>query len=209
MLKLPASGNMREVACFSVVFAVLVLSLGGCTLGHTADQADGTQTTEAADSAASSPQIEDVAPLHDGRSVAQRLQDASKEAQVKQALVQQRKLRIFDFEAEVNGAHLTLRGDVNTRSQRELAGRLAQRISGIETVDNVVTVGGVPAEEVESKSTAGTAQPQAPATAYHTVEAGETLWNIARQYNASVRQIKRLNNIETGAIHPGQRLRVR
>jgi LysM repeat protein len=45
---------------------------------------------------------------------------------------------------------------------------------------------------------------------YHTVRRGDTLWDIARQYEGvSVEQIKRLNNIyNSKTLKPGQKLKV-
>ncbi len=44
---------------------------------------------------------------------------------------------------------------------------------------------------------------------YHTVRKGDTLWDIARQYDGvTVEQIKRLNNISNSKLMPGQKLKV-
>lgn len=189
-----------------LISALLTLLPLGCRTGHSADQVES-EATPKEQATADEEKAASVAPMQDGRNVAQRLQAASLEAQIKQALVRQKQLRIFDFGADVTETHLTLRGDVNTRDQRTLAERIARRIEGIETVDNAVTVGGVPVEQLRGSEETETAS--AESKVYHTVEAGETLWDIARQYNASVSQIKRFNGIEAGAIHPGERLRIR
>ncbi len=42
---------------------------------------------------------------------------------------------------------------------------------------------------------------------YHEVKAGETLYQISRRYDISVEEVRRLNNLEAGAlIRPGQKL---
>ncbi len=42
---------------------------------------------------------------------------------------------------------------------------------------------------------------------YHEVKGGETLYQISRRYDLSVEELRRLNNLEVGAlIRPGQRL---
>ncbi len=41
------------------------------------------------------------------------------------------------------------------------------------------------------------------------VRKGDTLWEIARRYNLSVRQLKRMNNLYSNRLQPGQILRVR
>lgn len=43
---------------------------------------------------------------------------------------------------------------------------------------------------------------------YHTVQSGDTLWRISQKYNRSVEDIKKLNNLKTNEIYPGQRLRI-
>lgn len=44
---------------------------------------------------------------------------------------------------------------------------------------------------------------------YHTVRSGESLWTISRQHGVSIEQIRRLNNLRSNSIRPGQRLRVK
>ncbi len=41
---------------------------------------------------------------------------------------------------------------------------------------------------------------------YHTVQRGDTLWSIARQYNTTVAEIKRLNNLTSDLLSVGQQL---
>ena len=40
----------------------------------------------------------------------------------------------------------------------------------------------------------------------HTVSKGETLWKISKRYGTSVREIQRMNRLNTDGIRPGQRL---
>jgi len=44
---------------------------------------------------------------------------------------------------------------------------------------------------------------------YHVVRRGDTLWDIARTYNISIREIKSWNNIRSNKIKPGERLKIR
>lgn len=150
-------------------------------------------------------------PAYTGpRTVAQRLNDASLAAQIKQALVHQRALRIFDFEPEVVGPTVTLRGDVNTKAQWVQVERVAARVADGRTVVNEVTIGGRPVEEGEDEGAGHRGQvATTSAAAYHTVERGESLWQIARQYGASVQRLRTLNDLASDDLRVGQRLRVR
>jgi membrane-bound lytic murein transglycosylase D len=41
----------------------------------------------------------------------------------------------------------------------------------------------------------------------HSVQPGDTLWNISKKYNGiSVEQIKKLNKLKGDALKPGQKL---
>ena len=51
--------------------------------------------------------------------------------------------------------------------------------------------------------------PAPPAVVYHTVEKGDTLYNISRRYNTTVEDVKRLNGLISNIISIGQRLRVK
>lgn len=52
------------------------------------------------------------------------------------------------------------------------------------------------------------AEVEPPAPQYHTVAAGDTLYNISRRYNTTVDEIKKLNNLTSNTIKIGQQLRV-
>ncbi len=77
-----------------------------------------------------------------------------------------------------------------------------------ETPDPPVEVKPVdPTPEPETK-------PDTPETSelgviYHTIKKGDTLYNIARKYITTVDAIKRLNNLDSNLIRPGEKLRVR
>ncbi|HGY56715.1 MAG TPA: LysM peptidoglycan-binding domain-containing protein [Caldithrix abyssi] len=43
---------------------------------------------------------------------------------------------------------------------------------------------------------------------YYVVKRGDTLWDIARKYNLSIKQLKELNNMRTSRIRPGDKLRI-
>ncbi|HRD81851.1 MAG TPA: LysM peptidoglycan-binding domain-containing protein [Saprospiraceae bacterium] len=44
---------------------------------------------------------------------------------------------------------------------------------------------------------------------FHTVEKGDTLWNISQRYQTTVAAIRQLNNMTNDSIQLGQRLRVK
>jgi LysM repeat protein len=43
---------------------------------------------------------------------------------------------------------------------------------------------------------------------YHTVQKGDTLWNISQRYNTTVDAVQKLNNMDSINIKLGQQLRV-
>jgi membrane-bound lytic murein transglycosylase D len=61
--------------------------------------------------------------------------------------------------------------------------------------------------KVRSNAPLRTARQDGPA--FHLVQEGETLWSIARKYQLSTRNIKRLNQMATDTIQPGRRLIIR
>ena len=43
---------------------------------------------------------------------------------------------------------------------------------------------------------------------YYTVKTGDTLWDISRKYGISIEELKRLNNMHSARIRPGDRIKV-
>jgi LysM repeat protein len=121
------------------------------------------------------------------------------------ALADRTSLRPFDFRADVHNGRVRLRGDVTTREQRRQAERTARAVDGVDTLVNEVTVQG--RRPALAKST--DSPPDDPSAVYYTVEAGDTLWNIAQDHRASISRLKDLNNLSTGSLQPGQRIRIR
>lgn len=63
---------------------------------------------------------------------------------------------------------------------------------------------------VQPNPTTPNSAPQpAAAPVYHTVEKGDTLWNISQRYQTTVAAIRQLNNMTNDNIQLGQRLRVK
>lgn len=186
----------------------------GCASDSTSDAASSAPADSAATSAVTDaePAPNPAAPTDlekqaDQRSVGQKLEDASLETRVKRSLVKTSALRVFPFRPTVINGHLILRGDVNTADQYAMAARVGRRVDGIESVTNRLTMGGRPVTEERLESDDGlTGDDDA---VYHTVRAGDTLWDIARQYRSSVQQIRNLNDFRSSNLRPGQRIRVR
>ncbi len=64
-------------------------------------------------------------------------------------------------------------------------------------------------ETVLPAPAAKTAAPAAAAYRLHRVQAGQTLWNLARRYGTTVNELRRLNNLNSSAVLPvGMRLKV-
>lgn len=181
----------------------------GCTPDSTGSPASTDTTTVAAQNASSTSEAApgtsstSLPPEADEpRTVAQRLDDASVAARVKQALARTRSLRPFDFTPTAVRGRLTLRGNVETRKQYQQAGRVAANVEGVTTVQNEVTVEGRPISAVEESSSSGDE------TEYHTVRRGDTLSEIAHAYGVPVQRLRSLNDL-SGTLRPGQRIRVR
>jgi len=49
-------------------------------------------------------------------------------------------------------------------------------------------------------------KPIAASGSFHVVERGDTLWDIAHKYNTSIRELKKINNLRSNKIKPGERL---
>jgi len=133
------------------------------------------------------------------RSLAQRLADASIAARAKQALVRVRSLRRFHFAPRAVQGRLMLRGTVDTRAQSRRAERVVRGVPGMTAVTNRLTI--------KERAANADAAPRDRST-YHTVRRGDTLSEIAREHDTSVRRLRALNTL-SAALQPGQRIRVR
>ncbi len=214
------SVRARLIGVLGVLLGGLLVS--ACTFGGSSEPADEAVSADTSATAvsASLPQTssaDQASPAppssNESRSVEQHLNDASVEARIKRALVKERSLRLFDFEPEVVGGHATIQGNVNTRDQYRRAERVAREVEGVEAVTNELTVDGQPVTEEEVSSAA---QAEASSEAgreetgvYYTVREGDTLWEIARKHETSVRQLRSLNDLRSSSLSPGTRIRVR
>lgn len=203
----------------ALVFATGLLLVGflgaGCTSDSSGSSAPPDTTTASPERAtapgesavASSPRPSSSA-ADTSRPVSEQLDDARVQARVKQALAREDRLRVFNFRPQVVNGRVTLRGDVDTREQYDYAARVAQRLEGVDTLVNEITVEGEPvSNDAEQASTASSTSVSDGSAAYHTVQAGESLWSIAREYDTSVQRIQALNDISS-SLQPGQRIRI-
>ena len=173
-------------------------SSGSFTPPDTTTVSTPTTSSPSAKSSAESVASPSSASSDDPRTVAERLDDVSTEARVKQALVRARSLRSFDFVPTVAQGRLTLRGDVDTRAQYRTAERVASNVEDVTEITNQVTVQGRIVAEGSDTADA----------THHTVRRGDTLTGIAKAYGVPVQQLRALNDL-SGPLQPGQRIRVR
>lgn len=187
----------------------LSLLLSACTPSTSSDTPPDSTATPTATAVAEAPSsssgsaVPDESP--DNRSVAQKLTDASIETRVTQALVESAALDVFSFDPTVRNGHLVLSGHVTTAEQQRRAERVARQVDGVTGFTNRLTVEEQSADNQNSSGSSDTNE----SAVYHTVRQGDTLWDIAREYRASVRQIRRLNDLGSSSLTPGDRIRVR
>lgn len=197
----------------TTVLSFCLLLLIGCTSGTARPNAEE-EAAAKKEEPTPKPIVREAPPVDaeaDARTLQQRLDDASVEAAVTQRLLRESRLRVFDFDPEVVNGHLLLRGDVNTEKQARRAEQLAAQVSGVTAIHNDVLIRGAYtlAEADEKRASAPELQDDSRSNVYHTVRSGESLWTIAKKYQASVDRLKSLNDLRSGTLRPGQRLRVR
>jgi len=130
--------------------------------------------------------------------------------------------------AKMEGENAPREGDAESRKE---IGQLQKKVSQIENavalrMDQISTeVAGLkkqasapPAQETAKPQKASpqeTAKPQkapqetpAPKDRFHEVRPGETLFSISRNYNISVDELRKMNNLPSNEIHPGDKLLV-
>lgn len=114
---------------------VLLLVASG-SLGACAAQEQPQEDTVSVDTLSSGR----PAVVNDGRTVEQRLHDATIAAEVQKALLDTLTLRRFDFEVSATQGRVALRGSVNTDTERTLAASIAREVRGVKDLDNQIAL---------------------------------------------------------------------
>jgi hyperosmotically inducible protein len=112
---------MRTLTIIVAVMSLTVLS--GCTPAEKAEvRQDARELGQQVEAAAENAQ--------------QEVENAALEAKVKTALSTRKGLDADEINVEARGAAVTLKGDVASREQAELAEQAARQTEGVSTVDN-------------------------------------------------------------------------
>ena len=124
--------------------------------------------------------------------------------------------RLDDIEFRLGNIEQANAGDTGLTALRTQTENLAQQVQNLETKlgQNLNQINGkLAALEKSPKSAATTApaaspkKPKAAPPRIHVVKAGETLYQISRQYGVTVDQLKKFNNMgKDVTIRPGQEL---
>lgn len=146
--------------------------------------------------------------------VRERLDDLRLATAVRLALVADPMTRPLDVGVVARRGVIELTSEEGGRAREVL--RVAQAVPGVRSVSGLgidtdapvvptVTVSESPArEEPSADERRGETGP-----VYHTVQQGDTLFGLARQYQTTLSAILALNNRESTAIRIGERIRVR
>ena len=119
---------------YVLVLLLLVTSgfLGACAAPEEPQEQQATADT--------SHSSERPTAISDGRTVKQRLQDATIAAEVQKALLDTMSLRRFDFEITATQGRVALRGSVGTDAERILAANIARDVKGVKDILNQIAL---------------------------------------------------------------------
>lgn len=142
--------------------------------------------------------------------VREQLDDLRLATAVRLALVADPMTRPLDVEVVARRGTIELTSEAGGRAREVL--RVAQAVRGVRAVTGLgldadrpqtptVTLSDRPAREEPPLETDG--------PVFHTVQRGETLFGLARQYDTTLDAILALNNRQSTAIRVGERIRVR
>jgi LysM repeat protein len=107
-------------------------------------------------------------------------------------MVKDLNLPVKNLDIKVVGEEATIYGQVPSELDRQKITQAVGNADGIIVIDDRIDVV-PPAEDIQT----------------HTVQKGDTLYNISRRYNTTVDELKRLNNLTDNTINIGQVLKVK
>lgn len=227
------SMRLQPVLLAAVCLMAALVSGCGEVQRHDPEAAEGTRAVDQTDEQV---EIRQAPPSERRRepagSVEERVEDAMVETRVLLALAQDEHVGPYPFDVESRSGTVYVRGDVSSRFDARRVEEVAEAVKGVSRVVNEVLADepepsprvaeaqdAEAADTVEPSEEEQPAAPQAerpaakdasePAQTFHTVRSGESLWTIARQYDTTIDSIRRLNNMTSNNLRPGQRLRVR
>ncbi len=216
----------------AVLSALMLVGATGCD-GEDDRAIEGSESHEAAEKARE--EAGGVLMVDDNRPVAQKLQDFSIAANVELRLAESRQIDMDSVSVAVQSGRVTLTGAVASAEALQKAVAAARGVEGVSAVDPQLTAPDAPPPaERDAEALAGaqtptaepskaaqppapaaktpekkTPEPKAAAETTHTVRSGDNLWVIAKKYNTSVANIKKLNNLKSDKLRAGQKLRVK
>lgn len=161
--------------------------------------------------------------------VSQQINDLRLETAVRLALLENDDTRSFDIHVQAADGVVVLSGLVPTLGDRATVHNAIVGFQGIRVLRNDLRLEGQPDTPILDPVQSVSEQPvdDTPAAyseenpgvqldsdannepQYHRVERGDTLYNIARRFNTTLRAIQELNELNTTTIRIGQRLRVK
>lgn len=142
--------------------------------------------------------------------------DAAPTPEFIKAEVQGLGLNVQDLDVAVSGETVTVKGRAASQEDREKAVLAAGNVHGVTKVDDQITVD----QATSGSSTGGTAPggtgsgSSGAETRYHTVEKGDTLSKISKQFYGDANKYMTIFNAnrpmlkDPDAIYPGQVLRI-
>ena len=103
---------------------------------------------------------------------------------------------------KIKGDKLKLKQKIKVRNEETIVEMVNAPVNSPQTVENKNTSGKADAQKTNTEATAKSNDIS------HKVKKGETLFTIAKHYNITVDELKKLNDISNGKIRPGQELKV-
>ncbi len=168
-----------------------------------------------------------LAPAAHAQRMAERVGDLRQATAVRLALVADAATRPLDVAVTARSGVATLSGNVPSPLAADCAEAVARGVDGVSGVVNRLAVAGLTApapleEERDAAPQPGASQSGAPPqererppseggrATYHTVQLGDTLFNLARRYGTTVEALRQMNGLnDEAALALGQRLRIR